>query len=95
MWHSAGKRQKHRQALCKWLQHNCSPCEECTTRVVLMVGIRAQSKGGTYAMWPIAWATGSVYFSVRGYEVLSEPTEPTGTPGCCGRKLGLLLMTNW
>jgi len=29
-----------RQALCKRLQHNCSPCEECNTRVVLMMRIR-------------------------------------------------------
>ena len=28
------------QALCKRLQHNCSPCEECITRVVLMMRIR-------------------------------------------------------
>ena len=27
----------HRQALCQRLQHNCSPCEECNTRVLLMV----------------------------------------------------------
>ena len=27
------------QALCKRLQHNCSPCEECNTRVVLMMRI--------------------------------------------------------
>jgi len=39
MWHSAGERHKHRQALCKVLQHNCSPCEECNTRVVLMMHI--------------------------------------------------------
>ena len=29
-----------RQALCKRLQHNYSPCEECNTRVVLMMRIR-------------------------------------------------------
>ena len=28
-----------RQALCEQLQHNCSPCEECNTRVVLMMCI--------------------------------------------------------
>ena len=57
---SAGKRHKHRQALCKQLQHNCSPWEECNTCVVLMVCIRAQSKGGTYAMQAVARATGRV-----------------------------------
>ena len=39
MWHSAGARHKHHQALCQQLQHNYSPCEECNTRVVLMVRI--------------------------------------------------------
>jgi len=28
-----------RQALCKRLQHNCIPCEECNTHVVLMLRI--------------------------------------------------------
>ena len=27
------------QALSKRLQHNCSPCEECNTRVILMMRI--------------------------------------------------------
>jgi hypothetical protein len=40
MWLSAKERHKHRQALCKWLLHNCNPCEECNIRVVLMVHIR-------------------------------------------------------
>jgi len=40
MWHSAGGRHKHRQALCKRLQHNCSSCEECNTCVVLMMHTR-------------------------------------------------------
>jgi len=35
-----------------------------------------------------------VWFSVRGYQVLSEPSEPSGTPGCFRRKLELLLMTD-
>jgi len=39
MWLSAEKRHKHRQSLCKWLLHNCNPCEECNIRVVLMVRI--------------------------------------------------------
>jgi len=39
MWHSAAARHKHCQALYQWLQHNCSSCEEYTTRVVLMVHI--------------------------------------------------------
>jgi len=39
MWLSAEERHKYRQALCESLLHNCSPCEECNTRVVLMVRI--------------------------------------------------------
>ena len=39
MWLSAEERHKHCQLLCKWLQHNCIPCKQCNTRVVLMVGI--------------------------------------------------------
>jgi hypothetical protein len=45
-----------------------------------------------YATWPVAWATGSVLFSVRGYEVPSEPSEPSGTPACLRRKPGLSLI---
>jgi len=37
---SAEERHKHHQALCKWLLHNCNPCEECNIRVVLMVDKR-------------------------------------------------------
>jgi hypothetical protein len=55
---------------------------------------RAHSNGGEYATRPVAWATGSVKFSVRGYEVPSEPSEPSGTPGCFRLKLGLLLMSS-
>jgi len=43
-------------------------------------------------MRPVAWAMGSVQFSVRVYEVPSEPSEPSGTPRCFRRKLGSLLM---
>jgi len=53
---------------------------------------QAQSNRSKYAMWPVTWATGSVYFSIRGYEVPSEPSELSGTPGCVRWKLGLLLM---
>jgi len=53
---------------------------------------QAYSNGGEYATRPVSWATGSGYFSIRGYEVPSEPSEPSGTPGCVRRKLGLLLM---
>jgi len=45
----------------------------------------AQSKGDMHA-------TGSMCFSVRGQEVLSEVSEPTRTPRCLSRKVGLLLM---
>jgi hypothetical protein len=82
MLHSAGKRHKHRQALYKRLQHNCSPREECNTNVIPMVRIRAQGKGGIYATRPVIWATESMEFSVRGYEVPSELSEPSRTPGC-------------
>jgi len=44
-WLSAEERHTHRQALCKWLQHNCSPGEEYNTRVVLMVRIRQHILG--------------------------------------------------
>jgi len=41
---------------------------------------------------PVAFATGSVYFSVGGYDVPSELSEPSGTPRCFWRILGSLLM---
>jgi hypothetical protein len=53
---------------------------------------QVHSNGGKYATRPIAWATEGIKFSVRGYEVLSEPSEPSGTPGCFRRKPTLLLM---
>jgi len=53
---------------------------------------RRRSQVLSYATRPVAWAMGSVYFSVRGYEVPSQPSEPSGTPGCFRRKLELLLM---
>jgi len=34
---SAEERHEHRQALCKWLQYDCDPSEECNTNVVPMV----------------------------------------------------------
>jgi len=43
-------------------------------------------------MRPVAWATGGIWFSVRGYEVPPEPSETSGTPGRFRWKLGLLLM---
>jgi len=45
-----------------------------------------------YATRPVAWAMGRVSFSVRGYEVPPELSEPSGTPGCFRLKLELLLM---
>ena len=41
---------------------------------------------------PIARGTGSVKFSVRGYEVPSEPSELSGTPRWFWRKLQFSLM---
>jgi hypothetical protein len=40
MWLSAEERHTHRQALCRWLLHNCNPCEESNILVILMVRIR-------------------------------------------------------
>jgi len=37
VWHMTGARHTHRQALCKLLKHNFSPCEECNKHVILMV----------------------------------------------------------
>jgi len=70
---------------------------KCVTHVsfcgsVYVTTFQAQSDGGIYATRPVTWATGSVYFSVRGNEVQSEPSEPSGTCGYFRRKLGLLLM---
>ena len=48
MWLSAEPRHIHRQTLCKLLQHNCSPCEECNTCVVLMVPIDHRILGANY-----------------------------------------------
>jgi len=45
MWLSAEDRHKHCQALCKPLQHNCSPWEECDTPVTLMVRIHHHIPG--------------------------------------------------
>ena len=75
MWHLAGTRLKPCQAMCKLLEHNWNPSKEWNRRVVLMVHIQAQSIGGRFA-------TGSMYFSIRGYNVSSEPSEPTGALRC-------------
>jgi len=40
MWLLADERHTHHQVLCKWLLHNCNPCEECNIHVILMVHIR-------------------------------------------------------
>jgi hypothetical protein len=48
MWLSAEERDKHHQALCKWLLHNCNPCEECNIGVVLVVHIRHHILDGKY-----------------------------------------------
>jgi len=45
-----------------------------------------------YEAQPVAWATLSVLFSVRGYEFPSEPSQPSGTYGCFWQKLGPLPM---
>jgi len=53
---------------------------------------QAQSNGGQWETRPIAWATGSVLFSISRYEVPAELSELSGTPGCFRRTLGSLLM---
>jgi len=45
-----------------------------------------------FGMRPVASAVGGVEFSVFGFEVPSELSEPSGTPWCVRRQLGLLLM---
>lgn len=89
MLHFAGERHKHHEALCKRLQHTHS-LTNCVTHVVLrwwvyITSFRAQSNGGVYA-------TRSLWLSIRCDEVLSEPSDPAGTPKCFWRKVGLLLM---
>jgi len=49
MWLSAEERQKHPQVLCKRLQHNCSPCDEFNTRVMLMVHIHHRIPDGKWS----------------------------------------------
>jgi len=49
---------------------------------VYVTAFQAQSNGSKYATRHIAWAKGSVQISIRGYEVPSEPSEQSGTPGC-------------
>jgi hypothetical protein len=41
---------------------------------------------------PSPEATGHVKFSIRGFKVLTEPSELSGTPGCSRWELGLMLM---
>jgi len=70
-----------------------APVQSVTNMSFWWCVYQAQSNGGEYAMGPIAWAKGSVWFSIRGYKVPSEPSEPSGTPRCFRWKLGLLLMS--
>jgi len=60
---------------------------------IYVATFQAQSKGGRYVTQPVAWAMGSIWFSGRGYEGLSEPSELSGTARRFSRKLGLLLMS--
>ena len=48
MWLSAEERHKHHQALCRQLQHDCTPCEECNTHVILMLHILHHRPGAKY-----------------------------------------------
>jgi hypothetical protein len=70
----------------------------CVTYVSLWWCVyQADCNGSKFATRLVAWATGGVKFSARGYEVVSEPSEPPGTPGRFRTKLKLLLMfvPNW
>jgi len=60
--------------------------------LVYVTTFHVQSERCKYAMRPVAWSAEAMQFSVRGYEVHSEPSELSGTPGCCQLKLGWLLM---
>jgi hypothetical protein len=48
MWQWAGERHKYCQALCKQLQHYCSPFEECSPHVVLTEFILHHISGVQY-----------------------------------------------
>jgi hypothetical protein len=41
-------------------------------------------------MRPVAWAMENMEFSDSGYGVMSEPSQPSRTPGYFRRHLGLL-----
>jgi len=69
-----------------------APAKSVTHVMLWWCGYQLQSNGGKYATWPVAWVTGSMTLSVRGYELRPEQSDPSGTPGCFRRKLGLLLM---
>jgi len=46
-------RHKHCEALCKRLQHNCSPSNKCNTGVILIVWIRHHIPGPK--IWRLVW----------------------------------------
>jgi hypothetical protein len=60
MWRLAKERHKHRQILCQWQQHNCSPCRECDTRGALMVRIHYRILGAksTRYVWNVTCCLG-------------------------------------
>jgi len=64
MWLSAEERHKHRQVLCKWLLHNCNPCEESNICVVLMLHIRHHILDTKYRK-PDATAASIIYNVTR------------------------------
>jgi len=51
MWLSAEERHKHRQAVSKRLQYNCSPCTVCNTHVIMMVCIHQGILDAKYRRW--------------------------------------------
>jgi hypothetical protein len=61
-WLSTEERHKPHQAFCKWLMHNCNPCEECNIRVVPMVHMRHHIPHAVYRK-PDA-ATASVIYNM-------------------------------
>jgi hypothetical protein len=94
MWLSADERHKHRQALCKWLLHNCSPCEECNIGVVLMVRLRHHIPDAKYRK-PDARAASAIYIAThlnsKRHSILATAREVCNATRRLGDGLRLIL----
>ena len=73
VWYSPEKR----------VQHNSSPCEECNTRVILMMRIHHHKVKEVCMQRNPSHGRDAA---------CNSPSEPSGTPGCFWRKLGSFLM---